>query len=113
TWKFYANSADNIDPANPGATLIGTGTLTFDTNGQLQSVAGGTLTVHRANTGATPILPGQLDFGGGSSLAQDSAHKGSDMEMSSLNVASAGFSASSRVISTSEQLMQELLNTQH
>jgi len=207
TWKFYARSADNIDPANPGATLLGTGTLSFDTNGKLKTVTGGNLTVHRANTGATPTLPIQLDFTGVSSLAQDAAHKGSDMEMSSqdgiqlgtlvgfsvgadgtitgafdngktrslgqlavatfnnpqglddkggnmfaagadsgvpiitapetlgaggvrsgaleqsnvdlssefinLIVASTGFSASSRVISTSDQLMQELLNTQH
>jgi flagellar hook protein FlgE len=83
TWKFYANSADNIDTANPGATQVGTGTLKFDSNGQLTSVTGGSLTIHRDNTGATPTLPIQLDFSGVSSLAQDAAHKGSDMEMAS------------------------------
>ena len=83
TWKFYANSSDNIDPANPGATLLGTGTLSFDTDGKLKTVTGANLAVHRANTGASPTLPLQLDFSGVSSLAQDAAHKGSDMEMSS------------------------------
>lgn len=69
TWKFYANSADNIDPAIPGATLVGTGTLTFDTNGKLKMVSGGNLSVHRSNTGATPTLPIALDFNGVSALA--------------------------------------------
>ena len=29
TWDFTVNSADNIDNANPGQTLVGTGTLSF------------------------------------------------------------------------------------
>ena len=35
TWKFYATSANNQDPNNPGSTLVGTGTLSFNTAGQL------------------------------------------------------------------------------
>jgi flagellar hook protein FlgE len=83
TWKFYATSSDNIDANNPGATLVGTGTLQFDNNGVLQSVTGGTLNINRAGTGAQPILPITLDFSGMSALAQDTAHQGSTMEMSS------------------------------
>jgi flagellar hook protein FlgE len=82
-WKFYATSADNVDVNNPDATLVGTGTLTFDTNGALQAVSGGTLNIQRDNTGATPTLPINLDFSGVSALAQDSAHQGSNLEMSS------------------------------
>ncbi len=82
-WKFYATSGDNVDASNPNATLLGTGTLTFDSNGALQSVTGGTITIQRDNTGATPTLPINLDFSGVSSLAEDSAHEGSQLEMSS------------------------------
>jgi flagellar hook protein FlgE len=82
-WKFYANSGDNVDATNPNATLVGTGTLTFDSNGALQSVTGGTINIARDNTGATPTLPINLDFSGVSSLAEDSAHEGSNLEMSS------------------------------
>jgi flagellar hook protein FlgE len=83
TWKFYATSGDNKDPANPGGTLVGTGTLTFNSSGVLQSVTGGDLSIHRAGTGASPVLPVNLDFTGVSALAQDTAHTGSEMQMSS------------------------------
>lgn len=83
TWQFYATSADNIDPANPGATLLGTGTLSFDTNGTLLGATNNTITVHRTGTGAQPTLPITLNFNGMSALAQDAAHQGSTMEMSS------------------------------
>jgi flagellar hook protein FlgE len=82
TWKFYATSADNEDASNPGGTLIGTGTLTFNTAGVLQTVSGGDLNIHRSETGAQPNMPVELDFTGMSALAQDSAHTGSEMEMS-------------------------------
>jgi flagellar hook protein FlgE len=83
TWKFYATSAQNDDPANPGGTLVGTGTLTFSSAGVLQSVSGGDLSIHQSGSGAAPVLPVQLDFTGMSALAQDSGHTGSTMEMSS------------------------------
>ena len=82
TWKFYATSGDDQDPANPGGTLVGTGTLSFNTAGVLQSSTGSDLNIHRSETGATPNMPVQLDFSGMSSLAQDAAHTGSQMEMS-------------------------------
>ena len=57
TWKFYATSPDNIAPANPGQTLVGTGTLNFNTQGQLTSETGNDLPIHRAGTGALASLP--------------------------------------------------------
>jgi flagellar hook protein FlgE len=83
SWKFYATSAQNSDPTNPGGTLVGTGTLTFNSAGVLQSVSGGDLSIHQSGTGAAAVLPVQLDFSGMSALAQDSNHTGSTMEMSS------------------------------
>ena len=83
TWKFYATSADNQDPTNPGGTLVGTGTLNFNTTGQLQSVTGNDLTIHRNGTGAQATLPVTLNFSGVSALAQDAAHTGSSIAMSS------------------------------
>jgi flagellar hook protein FlgE len=83
TWKFYATSADNLDPAKPGSTLVGTGTMTFDTAGQLQSVTGNDLNIHRAGTGAAASMPVTLDFGGVSALAQDAGHTGSSIAVSS------------------------------
>ena len=82
TWKFYATSGDNKDPANPGSTLVGTGTLSFNTAGQLQSVSGNDLTIHRSGTGANPVMPVTLDFSGVSALAQDAGHTGSSIAMS-------------------------------
>jgi flagellar hook protein FlgE len=79
TWKFYATSPNNDDPANPGATLVGTGTLSFNNAGQLISSTGNDLTIHRAGTGASPVLPITLNFSGVSALAQDAAHTGSDI----------------------------------
>ena len=82
TWNYQVNSPDNIDNNNPGQTLVGTGTLTFDTNGQLLSAAGANISVHRDNTGALPTLPISLNFTGMSSLAQDAGNPGSRMNMS-------------------------------
>ncbi len=83
TWKFYATSPNNQDPANPGGTLVGTGTLSFNTAGQLQSVTGNDVTIHQSGTGAQPVLPVTLNFSGVSALSQDAAHTGSNISMSS------------------------------
>jgi flagellar hook protein FlgE len=82
TWKFYATSGDNQDPANPGNSLVGTGTLSFNTAGQLQSVTGNDLNIHRSETGAQAAMPVTLDFSGTSALAMDASHSGSEIEMS-------------------------------
>jgi len=83
TWKFYATSGDNQDPSNPGGTLVGTGTLTYNTAGALTNVTGNDLDIHRSATGATPTMAVSLDFSGTSALAQDASHTGSEVEMSS------------------------------
>jgi flagellar hook protein FlgE len=82
-WKFYATSPNNVDPTNPGGTLVGTGTLSFDNNGQLKTVTGNQLTIHQNASGASAALPITLNFSGVSALAQDAAHTGSDISMSS------------------------------
>ena len=82
TWKFYATSGDNADPANPGGTLVGTGTLSYNTAGQLQSATGNDLNIHRSETGAQAAMPVTLDFSDTSALAQDASHAGSQIEMS-------------------------------
>lgn len=53
TWRFYAESLGDTD----STPLLGTGTITFDANGQFASAAGTELRIDRADTGAgTPIL---------------------------------------------------------
>jgi flagellar hook protein FlgE len=47
-WRFYAQSQDDSDLSR----VLGNGTLSFDTDGQLQSVAGNAITIDRADTGA-------------------------------------------------------------
>jgi flagellar hook protein FlgE len=79
SWKFYATTGGNDDPANPGSTLVGTGTLSFNGAGQLISSSGTQISIHRSGTGATPVLPVTLSFTGVSALAEDAAHTGSDV----------------------------------
>jgi flagellar hook protein FlgE len=83
SWKFYATSPDNVDPANPGGTLVGTGTLNFNTQGQLLSSTGNDLTIHRSGTGAAASMPVTLNFSGVSALAGDAANSSSSISMSS------------------------------
>ena len=70
TWRFYATSPDNTGGNGP---VVGTGTLTFNSEGQLASTTGTTITVDRTGTGAgTPVVM-NLDFSGTSSLASTSS----------------------------------------
>jgi flagellar hook protein FlgE len=57
-WRFYATSGDDsdVDPT------LGTGTLTFNSQGQLTASTGTTLSIDRANTGAGSPLTIGLDF---------------------------------------------------
>ncbi|HEX4792737.1 MAG TPA: flagellar hook-basal body complex protein [Humisphaera sp.] len=199
TWRFFATSPDNKQTGS----VIGDGTLTFDSNGNLKNVTGNALNINRANTGAASPMGVDVDFSSmtqltdtGSTLVmarQDGSpvgtlssfsigadgtvsgaytngltknlaqvamatftnpqgldDKGGNMfgasgdsgvalitapltlgagairsgslelsnvdiskEFTNLIIASTGFSASSKVISTSDQLIQELLNTTH
>jgi len=65
TWQFYANSADNT----AGGLNLGTGTLTFDNNGNLKSTMGTGITINRSGTGATTPLSINLNFSGMTELS--------------------------------------------
>lgn len=58
TWRFFAQSGDDTDVD----TVLGTGTLTFDSSGALLSSTGTEITLDRANTGARTPLRITLDF---------------------------------------------------
>ncbi|MCH8806118.1 MAG: flagellar hook-basal body complex protein [Planctomycetes bacterium] len=59
-WRFYAESADNVDGARP----LGTGTVAFDTEGNFVSASGNQFTINRSGTGATTPLTFTLDLAG-------------------------------------------------
>ena len=65
SWRFYANSADN----KANGLNLGTGTLTFDNNGNLKSSTGTAITVDRSGTGATTPLSVNLNFAGMTELS--------------------------------------------
>ncbi len=58
TWRFYAESADDTDLS----PIIGTGTISFDTNGGFVGATGTDLSIDRAGTGAATPMPITLDF---------------------------------------------------
>lgn len=59
TWRYYTESRDST---NASPVLGQTGTLTFDTDGQLSEVAGNTVEIPRENTGALTPMQIQLNF---------------------------------------------------
>ncbi|HEV2296752.1 MAG TPA: flagellar hook-basal body complex protein [Tepidisphaeraceae bacterium] len=75
TWRFYATSAGDTDAAtfDPAAvsegSRIGTGTMTFDSEGRLTSSTGTTVVIHRNNTGAGSAVNLNIDFSSMTSLA--------------------------------------------
>jgi flagellar hook protein FlgE len=81
SWKYYVTSPDNHDATNPDNTMVGTGTLNFDTSGNLTGVTGNQITIHRDGTGAQPDLAVDLNFTGVSALSEDASHQGSTLEM--------------------------------
>jgi flagellar hook protein FlgE len=58
TWRFFANSADDTDPS----TVLGSGTVKFDTSGMYVSSTNTTLRIDRNNTGALTPLAITLDL---------------------------------------------------
>ena len=70
TWRFYASSPDNEGGTGP---VLGNGTLTFNTAGQLQSTTGTTITVNRSGTGANSPVVMNLDFSGMTDFAANSS----------------------------------------
>jgi flagellar hook protein FlgE len=69
TWRFYAESADDTDLD----LVLGTGTLTFDSNGKLIDSTGTAINIGRDNTGAVTPLNVQLDFSSMTSLTSRSS----------------------------------------
>jgi flagellar hook protein FlgE len=73
TWTFYATSPDDMPDATGAVqSVVGMGTLSFDTSGKLLNASNSTINISRAQTGAVPVLPITLDFSGTSALT-DSA----------------------------------------
>jgi flagellar hook protein FlgE len=72
-WQFYANSPSGSATDAATNNLVGAGTLTFDSTGNLIGTTGSTVTIDRANTGANPTLSFNLDFTGTKSLSEPSA----------------------------------------
>jgi flagellar hook protein FlgE len=58
TWRFYATSGDTTNPD----TVVGNGTLTFDSSGKLKASTGTAITVDRGSTGAKTPLSMKLNF---------------------------------------------------
>ena len=58
TWRYYAESTDDSDVSK----MLGTGTISFDENGQFISAEGDALDINRAGTGAADPLSITLDF---------------------------------------------------
>lgn len=72
TWRFYVNSGDDTDLADPAAgngAILGTGTVTFDTDGRVTASTGDTIQLNRAATGAQNPLAFDMDLSTLTSLA--------------------------------------------
>jgi flagellar hook protein FlgE len=58
TWQFYAESTDDTDVSK----FLGTGTVTFNTDGKMVDSTGTTISINRAGTGAADPVTINLDF---------------------------------------------------
>jgi flagellar hook protein FlgE len=76
-WRFFAESPD----AANGNSILGTGTLSFDTAGRLRQATGTALSVDRAGTGAVSPLTFNLDLAGMTGLTS----RTSELVMSNQN----------------------------
>jgi flagellar hook protein FlgE len=70
-WQFYATSPDNEGTNGP---IVGSGTLTFNSGGQLISSTGTQLQIDRIGTGANSPLDINLNFSGMTSLSSNSSN---------------------------------------
>ncbi len=59
-WRFYLEAPES----DSAAQSLGTGTITFDTEGNFQSVTGNQISVNRASSGAVSPMVFTLDFTG-------------------------------------------------
>jgi len=83
-WRFFAESAADSDLS----PVLGTGTITFDANGQFVGATGTDLSIDRAGAGSTTPLAFTLDFSGLNGLATPDGQ--SDLLMASQNGAPSG-----------------------
>ena len=83
-WRFHAESLGDAG----AIPVLGTGTITFDANGQFVSATGTDLTIGRGDVGAVTPLTFTLDLSGLTGLA--SADRESELIMASQNGAPAG-----------------------
>ncbi|MEI8196378.1 MAG: flagellar hook-basal body complex protein, partial [Phycisphaerae bacterium] len=78
TWQYIVNSPDTTTGNGAPAlglgtqTMVGSGTMQFDTNGRLIGSPTTTVTIDRSNTGAAPLLAFSLGFSDITSLSQNS-----------------------------------------
>jgi len=84
TWRFFAESENDSDLSH----LLGTGTISFDPNGQFVSATGTDISIDRANSGSATPLVFTLDFASLTGLA--SANGESEFLMASQDGAPAG-----------------------
>jgi flagellar hook protein FlgE len=70
-WRFYATSPDNLGGNGP---IVGTGTLTFGSSGQLLSSTGTQLSIDRTGSGAQSPLNITLNFAGTTALSSTSSN---------------------------------------
>jgi flagellar hook protein FlgE len=71
TWRFYADSPNS----STGGFNVGSGTLTFGSDGSLMSSTGTTLSVSRAGTGAVDPMTINLNFGSMTQLSGQSSNQ--------------------------------------
>jgi len=83
-WRFYAESFDDTDLS----PVLGSGTITFDPNGQFVGATGTDLSIDRAGVGSVNPLAFNVDFGRLTGLA--SVDGESELIMASQNGAPAG-----------------------
>ncbi len=84
TWRFYAESVDDSDLS----PVLGTGTITFDVNGQFVGATGTDLSIDRAGVGSESPLAFTLDLTGLTGLAAPDGS--SELIMASQDGAPAG-----------------------
>ncbi len=72
TYRWYADSPDN-DPASGVGIAVGTGTVTFDGEGNVIGVSDATVSIERRNVSSASPLEFELDFSKMSGLAADSS----------------------------------------
>ena len=109
TWRYYAESKGEALPAQ----LLGTGTISFDANGQFVAATNNTLSLDRSAAGATSPLTFTLDFSGLTAVASPDGE--SELLMASSDGKPAGvmtgyqISADGIVTATYDNTMTEVL----